>query len=47
MTLRKDAYNRVAALVGIPDHRPDFIMRFGYGAALPISARKPVEAVLA
>ena len=37
----------LAALVGMPGRRPDLIMRFGYGAALPFSARKPVEAVLA
>ncbi|MFT6571189.1 MAG: hypothetical protein ACJAWY_002913, partial [Sphingomonas echinoides] len=27
--------------------RPDLVMRFGYGAGLPFSARRPVEAVLA
>ena len=37
----------LAALVGMPGRRPDLVMRFGYGAALPYSARKPVEAVLA
>ena len=37
----------LAALVGMPGRRPDLVMRFGYGAALPFSARKPVEAVLA
>jgi hypothetical protein len=37
----------LAALVGMPGRRPDLVMRFGYGTALPFSARKPVEAVLA
>ena len=37
----------LAALVGMQGRRPDLIMRFGYGAALPFSARRPVEAVLA
>jgi hypothetical protein len=37
----------LAALVGLPDRRPDIVMRFGYGAALPYSARRPVETVLA
>jgi nitroreductase len=37
----------LAALVGMPGRRPDIVMRFGYGPALPFSARRPVEAVLA
>lgn len=37
----------LAALVGLPDRRPDIVMRFGYGAALPFSARRAVDAVLA
>jgi len=37
----------LATLVGLPGRRPDIVMRFGYGAALPFSARRPVEAVLA
>lgn len=37
----------LAALVGMPGRRPDIVMRFGYGAALPFSARRPVDAVLA
>jgi nitroreductase len=37
----------LAALVGLPGRRPDIVMRFGYGAALPFSARRPVDAVLA
>lgn len=36
----------LAALVGLPGRRPDIVMRFGYGAALPFSARRPVDAVL-
>lgn len=37
----------LAALVGLPGRRPDIVMRFGYGATLPFSARRPVDAVLA
>lgn len=37
----------LAALVGMPGRRPDLVMRFGYGPALPFSARRPVHAVLA
>lgn len=37
----------LAALVGMPGRRPDIVMRFGYGPALPFSARRRVEAVLA
>ncbi len=37
----------LAALIGMPGRRPDILMRFGYGAALPYSARRPVAAVLA
>jgi nitroreductase len=37
----------LASLVGLPGRRPDIVMRFGYGAALPFSARRPVQAVLA
>ncbi len=37
----------LAALVGLPGRRPDIVMRFGYGAALPFSARRSVDAVLA
>lgn len=36
----------LAALVGMPGRRPDIVMRFGYGSALPYSARRPVDAVL-
>lgn len=37
----------LAALVGMSGRRPDIVMRFGYGPALPFSARRPVDAVLA
>ena len=37
----------LAALVGLPGRRPDIVMRFGYGAALPFSARRLVNVVLA
>jgi nitroreductase len=37
----------LATLVGLPGRRPDIVMRFGYGPALPFSARRPVDAVLA
>ena len=36
----------LAALVGMPGRRPDIVMRFGRGAALPFSARRPLEAVM-
>ncbi len=36
----------LAALIGMPGRRPDIVMRFGYGAALPFSARRTVDAVL-
>jgi nitroreductase len=37
----------LATLIGLPGRRADIVMRFGYGPALPYSARRPVEAVLA
>ncbi len=37
----------LAALVGMPGCRRYIVMRFGYGAALPFSARRSVEVVLA
>lgn len=43
LTLRPE----LASLIGLPGRRPDIVMRFGYGPALPFSARRPVEAVLA
>jgi nitroreductase len=36
----------LASLVGAPGKRPDIVMRFGYGPALPMSPRRPVTAVL-
>jgi hypothetical protein len=36
----------LAALVGLPGRRPDIVMRFGRAPALPMSARRPVEAVM-
>lgn len=35
----------LAALVGMPGRRPDIVMRFGHGPNLPMSPRRPVEAV--
>jgi nitroreductase len=37
----------LAGLVGTPGRRPDLVMRFGYGATMPYSARRPLAAVLA
>ncbi|TCM78083.1 Acg family FMN-binding oxidoreductase [Rhodovulum steppense] len=36
----------LAALVGLPGRRPDIVMRFGRAPAMPMSARRPVEAVM-
>jgi hypothetical protein len=36
----------LAALVGVPGQRPDIVMRFGYGPALPMSPRRPVDVVI-
>ena len=36
----------LATLVGLAGRRPDLVMRFGYGAALPFSARRPAESVI-
>ncbi len=36
----------LAALVGLPGRWPDIVMRFGYGPELPMSPRRPVEAVI-
>ena len=36
----------LASLAGEPGKRPDIIMRFGYGPALPFSPRRPVATVL-
>jgi nitroreductase len=37
----------LASLVGMAGQRPDLVMRFGYGPAMPFSARRPVDAVMA
>ena len=37
----------LAALAGVPGRRPDLVVRFGYGADLPRSLRRPVGQVLA
>lgn len=37
----------LAGVIGMPGRRPDIVMRFGYGPTLPMSPRRPVEAVLA
>jgi nitroreductase len=36
----------LAALAGVPGRRPDIVMRFGYGPELPMSPRRPVDAVI-
>ena len=36
----------LARLVGLPGRRPDLVMRFGYGPALPFSARRPAGSVI-
>ena len=36
----------LASLVGAKGQRPDIVMRFGRGTALPFSARRPIAAVL-
>jgi hypothetical protein len=38
---------RFAAAVGLPNLRPDLVVRFGRGPTLPLSMRRPVDAVLA
>lgn len=38
---------KLASLIGAAGQRPDIVMRFGRGPALPFSARRPVSAVLA
>jgi hypothetical protein len=35
----------LAAIAGLPGRRPNLLMRFGYGPPLPMSPRRPVEAV--
>ncbi len=36
----------LAAAVGLPGRRPDIVMRFGRAPAMPMSARRPVDAVM-
>ena len=36
-----------AAALGLGDQRPDLVVRFGRGPAMPLSMRRPVAAVLA
>lgn len=36
----------LAALVGMQGYRPNIVMRFGHGEAMPMSLRRPVNAVL-
>jgi Nitroreductase family len=36
----------LSALLGMPGRRPDLVMRFGRGAAMPYSARRPVDVVM-
>ncbi|WP_084580336.1 Acg family FMN-binding oxidoreductase [Sphingomonas azotifigens] len=38
--------SELAKLLGAPDSRPDLVMRFGYGRALPYSLRRPVKAIV-
>lgn len=40
-----DVRGQFAAYLGIGDRRPDLVMRFGYGPALPKSLRRPVGQV--
>jgi hypothetical protein len=37
-----DLRPQLAGLVGMAGRRPDLVMRFGYGPALPFSSRRPV-----
>jgi hypothetical protein len=36
-----------ASALGLGDRRPDLVVRFGRGPAMPLSMRRPVQAVLA
>ncbi|MCY7340018.1 MAG: nitroreductase family protein [Sphingomonas bacterium] len=36
----------LAKLIGLPGRRPDLVMRFGYGPALPYAPRRAVERVI-
>jgi len=37
---------RLQALLGLKDHRPNLIVRFGYGPAMPRSYRRSVDSVI-
>ncbi|MGB5076469.1 MAG: Tat pathway signal protein [Sphingorhabdus sp.] len=37
---------QLAALLGIGDKRPDLVVRFGYGPAMPMSMRRPIADVM-
>ena len=37
---------KLAAEIGLPDRRPDLIVRFGYGPPMPKSLRRPADAVI-
>ncbi len=37
---------QVAAYLGLGERRPDLVVRFGRGPSLPLSLRRPIEAVL-
>jgi hypothetical protein len=37
---------KLARFLGIGERRPDLLLRFGYGAALPMSLRRAVADVL-
>lgn len=36
----------LASLAGLPGRRPDIVMRFGYGPEMPMSPRRPVDAII-
>jgi hypothetical protein len=38
--------SQIASFLGLGDRRPDLVIRFGRGAALPPSLRRPIEAVV-
>lgn len=38
--------SQLASLLGIGDKRPDLVVRFGYGPAMPMSMRRPIADVM-
>ncbi len=38
--------SQFAAFLGIGDQRPDLVVRFGYGTAMPRSLRRPIDSVI-